>query len=265
MKILLTNDDGILSAGIRCIARDLETEGLLFATLAPDRERSGVGHAMTITRPVAAHRVALGSFPTKAPAMACDGTPTDCVVLATEHFFKEADFVVSGINQGANLGDDITYSGTACAALEGVIADKGAMAVSLCMRSTDEHIHNETASSVALTILNWVIETPLPKGLMLNVNVPNIALHNLKGIQITHQGKRRYRDKLRPVHDPHGRDLFWIGGRIEDCLSEGSDVLAVTQGYASLTPIQLELTDYPCLKSFRNNTLGDHLSARLLG
>ena len=252
MKILLTNDDGVLSPGIRILGRVLADRGLLSGTMAPDRERSGVGHAMTINHPVRTWLLEQGSFPTGSPAYACDGNPTDCVTLALEAFFQDVDFVVSGINQGPNLGDDLTYSGTVCAAFEGLMFDKSAMAISLCCSSADRARHNTTAAAVAVVLLDWIQANPLPAGIMLNVNVPNVTLRDLKGVRFTHKGIRRYRNKLTRMKDPHGQDCFWIGGTIDDHLVPGSDVLAVSEGYVSITPIHLDMTHY--------DTLDDHLT-----
>ena len=264
MKILLTNDDGILSPGIRILGQLLTERGLLSGTMAPDRERSGVGHAMTMNHPVRAWLLEQDSFPAKSPAYACDGNPTDCVTLALEAFFHDIDFVVSGINQGPNLGDDLTYSGTVCAALEGLMFDKSAMAISLCCSSADWVRHNNTASAVAVILLDWIEANPLPPGVMLNVNVPNVALGDLKGIRFTHKGIRRYRNKLTRMKNPHGQDCFWIGGTIDDHLVPGSDVLAVAEGYVSVTPIHMDMTHYETLDGHITGDTSAHLDEKLL-
>ena len=264
MKILLTNDDGVLSPGIQILSRVLAERGLLAGMMARDRERSGVGHAMTMNHPVRAWLLEPGSFSSKSPAYACDGNPTDCVTLALEAFFHDIDFVLSGINQGANLGDDLTYSGTVCAAFEGLMFDKSAMAISLCCAAADRVRHNTTAAAVAVVLLDWIKANPLPAGIMLNVNVPNVTLRDLKGVRFTHKGIRRYRNKLTRMKTPHGQDCFWIGGTIDDHLVPGSDVLAVSEGYVSVTPIHMDMTHYETLDGHLMSDVSTEIEEKLL-
>ncbi|MDR1137603.1 MAG: 5'/3'-nucleotidase SurE, partial [Synergistaceae bacterium] len=192
MKILLTNDDGIISQGIQIISRMLADKGWLAAVVAPDRERSGMGHAITVDRPIHAHPLDPGMFSAEVPAYSCDGTPTDCVTIGLDMLFPSADCVVSGINQGPNLSDDVTYSGTVCAAMEGVILKRQSIAVSLCSKPGDSFKHNMTAALAAMAILEYVEKNPLPLGVLLNVNVPNELIKNIKGFKLTQRGKREY-------------------------------------------------------------------------
>jgi 5'-nucleotidase len=255
MKILLTNDDGVISQGIHIISRMLAEKSWLAAVVAPDRERSGMGHSITIDRPIHAHPLDPGMFSAGVPAYSCDGTPTDCVTIGLDMLFPSANWVVSGINQGPNLSDDVTYSGTVCAAMEGVILGRPAIAVSLCCRRGDNFKHNMTAALAAMTILEHVGKKPLPPGILLNVNVPNELIKNIKGFKLTQRGKREYRGKITSMKDPHGTDSYWIAGEASDEHCEGTDVTAVRDGYVSVTPISMDMTDYDMLVEMRSEEL----------
>ncbi|MDR1471187.1 MAG: 5'/3'-nucleotidase SurE [Synergistaceae bacterium] len=263
MKVLLTNDDGVTSPGIQIISRMLSERGWLSAVIAPDRERSGMGHAITVDRPVRVRPLDPGMFSPDVSAYSCDGTPTDCVTIGLEALSVQSDFVVSGINQGPNLGDDVTYSGTACAAIEGVILGRPAVAVSLCVKQGDSFKHNTTAALAATAILSYAEKNGLPEDVMLNVNVPNELLRNIKGFKITRRGKRSYRDKFICLKDPQGNDCYWLGGSIEDTWEEGSDVTAVRDGYVSVTPVNLDMTDYAVLDDMLSNGAENALARSL--
>lgn len=263
MKILLTNDDGVLSTGIRIMSRPLADRGWLTAVVAPDRERSGMGHAITVGTPVRVHALDPGTFAPEVAAYACDGTPTDCVTIGLDMLFQQADFVVSGINQGPNMGDDLTYSGTVSAAMEGVILGRPAVAVSLACKPKDAHKHNMTAALAAMSVLSYIEKKGLPENTLLNVNVPNVLLKDLKGFKLTQRGIRKYRDKFTPMKDPHGKDCYWIAGRIEDESIEGTDVTAVAEGYVSVTPVQIDLTNYPLLDAMRADNAAKQLDEGL--
>jgi 5'-nucleotidase len=251
MKIVLTNDDGVISQGIQIMARMLADRGWLAAVVAPDRQRSGQGHAVTVDRPVRTTPLDPGMFAPGIPAYSCDGTPTDCVTIGLEALFPSADFVVSGINQGPNVGDDVTYSGTVCAAMEGVIMGRSSVAVSLCCSSEDSFRHFTTAALSAMAVIEYVEQHPLPELSLLNVNVPNVLPKSLKGYKITRRGGRRYQDKLTHAKDPKGNDCYWISGSILDDHEDGSDVTAVNEGYVSVTPIQMDMTNYAMLDDMR--------------
>lgn len=167
MKILITNDDGYESVGIKTMARLLADAGHRVTLVAPDRERSGCGHAMTIGAPVELMEVNIGIESENLTAYSCSGTPTDCVILGLEALGLGAELVLSGINQGPNLADDLTYSGTACAAMEGVIFDIPSIAVSLNINPGEKARYNDTAAEVVMSMLHWMKERPIPKGIFL--------------------------------------------------------------------------------------------------
>ncbi len=159
--------------------------------------------------------------------------------------------VISGINRGPNLADDLTYSGTVSAAMEGHFLGKPSIAVSLNCLSGEGTECYETAAEAAVSILLRFREFPFPKGILLNVNVPNIPSEDLRGFRVTRKGIRVYREKITPLKDPKGRAYYWISGRAEDILDEGSDVLAVAEGYVSITPIHMDMTHFPSLEVLR--------------
>jgi 5'-nucleotidase len=260
MKILLTNDDGVISQGIQMISKLLADKGWLSAVVAPDRERSGAGHSLTVGRPVRVHPLDPGMYPGGVLAYSCDGTPTDCVSIGLDAIFPHADFVVSGINQGPNLGDDVTYSGTVCAALEGVILGRPAVAVSLCTKPGDTFGHNMTAAITAMMVLEYVEKEGLPEGVLLNVNVPNRMIRDIKGFMLTSRGKRRYTDKFTCVKDPRGKDCYWLAGDVEEDHVPGTDVGAVADGYVSVTPIYLDMTNYSLLYDMKSAGVEENLT-----
>lgn len=242
-KILVTNDDGVYAEGILELARALSSAGYETLVCAPDRERSASGHSMTMDRPLQIKR-ADAALAAGLDAWCCDGTPTDSVIMALEALKFPADMVISGINRGPNLGDDVTYSGTACAAMEGVIAGLPAMAVSLVCGSRDAELHFSTASRAALEILEWTQKHPMGEGVFYNVNVPNVPLEELRGVKLARKGKRRYHDKITVIKTPFGGEAYWVGGRIVDGDDEDTDVRAVSRGFASVTPVHLEMTSF---------------------
>jgi 5'-nucleotidase len=244
MDILLTNDDGVYSIGIQTLARRLVDDGHNVLLVAPDRERSGCGHSMTMDRPLHIKNVDKLFLSADFTAKACDGTPTDCVIMAIDVIGFRPDIIISGINQGPNLGDDLTYSGTACAAMEGIIFGIPSMAISLVMSSKEKEIFNETAADVTLALLKWIKKEPMPDGVFYNVNVPNIKPSDIKGVLVTKKGIRRYVDKISTVKTPFGGEAYWIGGSIEDFMSEGTDVWAVAHDYVSITPVHMEMTSF---------------------
>lgn len=246
-KILVTNDDGVYAEGIGTLSRALRDAGCEVLVCAPDRERSASGHSMTMDRPLQIKR-ADAARTGGAEAWCCDGTPTDSVIMGLEVLKFPAEFVISGINCGPNLGDDITYSGTACAAMEGVIAGLPSMAVSLVCSSRDKILHYETAARAAVEILEWTKAYPMEPGLFYNVNVPNVPTGELRGVKLARKGKRRYHDKITVIKTPFGGEAYWVGGRIEDDMAEDTDVFAVAHGFASVTPVHLEMTSFAALE-----------------
>ncbi len=235
-RILLTNDDGIEADGLRELEAGCAGLGEL-VVVAPDREQSACSHALTLQRPLRIEERGPGRF-------AVDGTPTDCVFLGINQILRDRrpDLVLSGINRGGNLGDDLTYSGTVAAAFEATLLGIPALAVSL--EIAREH-HFAAAGRVAARLAAEVLDRGLPPGTLLNINVPDLPFARLRGIRITRQGKRTYSDEVRENIDPRGRRYYWIGGEVlPDEAAEGSDAAAVREGYVSLTPVHLDLTHY---------------------
>ena len=250
MHILVSNDDGIHSEGILALEETLKSVGEVY-TVAPDRERNAVSHALTLHRPLRIDEIAPRRF-------AVNGTPTDCVNLAVKGFLPvRPDMVVSGINKGPNLGDDITYSGTVAAAIEGALLGIPSLAVSVVGLRTDYRFG--PAAEFAASLAAHVAANGLPANTLLNVNVPNLDRSELKGYRFTHQGKRLYGEKIEACPNPRGKPYYWIGG---DDLGfdpqEGSDCVAIDEGYISVTPLHVDLTNYQALQSMRGTQLPWH-------
>ncbi len=241
MYILISNDDGYLAEGLTALANALRQHAEI-AVVAPDRNRSAASNSLTLDMP-------LRAYPSDNGFIKVDGTPTDCVHLAiTGLLDKEPDMVFAGINHGGNLGDDVLYSGTVAAATEGRFLGLPAIAISLAGNSQLVS-HFETAAQVATTLLKQVIEKPLPKDTILNVNVPDIPLEKLKGYQATRLGQRHKSEPVIKSQDPRGRALYWVGppGAEQDA-GPGTDFYAISNGYVSVTPLQLDLTWYDRIK-----------------
>lgn len=236
MKILVTNDDGIFAPGIRALADSLASVGEV-AVVAPDRERSAVSHALTLHHPLRAECLEPGRF-------AVDGTPTDCVNLGIHSLLDfHPDLVVSGINRGANLGDDVTYSGTVAAAMEATLMGIPAFAVSLVSR--EEHGDYGAAAAFSARLAVSILANGLPKDTFLNVNVPDVSPDLLRAPIVTTQGKRRYEGTIVDKVDPRGRSYYWIGTADLDFLDiDGSDFAAVSRGHISVTPLHLDMTNH---------------------
>ncbi len=233
MLILVTNDDGVRSPGLRALAVALAALGRV-VVVAPDRNRSAVGHALTLERPLRAEEI-------KPDVYAVDGMPTDCVNLGIHGLLQEKPgLVVSGINRGSNMGDDITYSGTVCAAMEASLMGLPAFAVSLdCESFTSADL--QRASSFARQLAEKVIVSGLPADTFLNVNIP-AGEH--RGVQMTRQGKRKYGDAVTVNTDPRGRHYYWIGGGEVGFESiPGSDCNAISEKLISITPLHTNMTN----------------------
>lgn len=242
-NILVTNDDGILAPGLLALAQEMRNLGKV-TILAPDRNWSGSGHVKTLDR---ALRLREFHLEDGTVALASDGAPSDCVALAMLGYFKEKfDLVVSGINVGANLGHDVTYSGTVTAAMEAVIAGVPGVAVSL--EVPESHvgaIDFQPAAYAARIAVQNVIANGLPADTLLNVNVPFLKAEDIHGFRITRQGLRVYHSRLDERIDPRGRPYYWIGGDAPTGVSEsGTDVGVLAAGFVSITPLQLDLTAY---------------------
>jgi 5'-nucleotidase len=239
--ILITNDDGIHSAGLQALADQLQALGHV-AVAAPDRERSAIGHALTLHAPLRADQVDRDRW-------AISGTPTDAVSLGIMGLLKQKpDLVVSGINKGGNMGDDLTYSGTVAAAMEATLMGVPAMAVSLAGQSFkyDDFVH---AAATATRLAAAVLEHGLPADTFLNINVPGTKP---LGIRLTRQGKRIYADAVVQNRDPRGRSYYWIGaGELGFQDLPGTDFHAVQNGFVSVTPLHLDLTNYAAMDRLR--------------
>jgi 5'-nucleotidase len=246
VKILITNDDGIHAPGINCLAEALAEIGEV-AVVAPDRERSASSHALTLHHPLRAELIAPGRY-------AVDGTPTDCVNLGIHSLIDfHPDLVVSGINRGANLGDDVTYSGTVAAALEATLMGIPAFAISLA--SLEYAAEYGGAARFAARLALQIKQHGLPLDTYLNVNVPAVAAELLKPPLFTTQGKRRYDGKIVDSVDPRGRSYYWIGTADFDFHDiDGSDVAALLRGHISVTPLHLDMTNHQALPLLRNWT-----------
>ncbi len=248
-RILLTNDDGIFSEGLKLLARTLAELAEVFV-VAPDREQSATGHALTLSRPLRMQQ-------TEPNWYAVDGTPTDCVNLAVLWLLKDhpPDLVCSGINFGTNLGDDVTYSGTVSATFEGTLLGIPSVAFS---QEVAQGFSWDPAARFARLLCEVLLEQPVPKDLLLNVNVP---AGETQGLSFTRLGRRVYKQTIVEKLDPRGRKYYWIAGTPEWHPGEGTDFEALSQGRISVTPLHLDLTYYPGLESFA--ALRETLEARL--
>ena len=249
MRILVTNDDGVQADGLFALVQAL-SEVAEVTVVAPERQQSATGHAITLHKPLRMSPVALrDGF----PAFASNGTPSDCATLGIlEAMGGDVDLVVSGINHGPNLGWDIHYSGTVSAAIEAAIIGKPSLAVSVA--SWDKDIYWTPVAQFAATLSRWLVTHPLPPHTILNINAPNLPQSELNGIAVTTQGRRQYVDRIEKRTDPVGRPYYWLGGSLaEEAVGAeaGSDVRAVADGKISLTPIHLDLTAYSLLPSLK--------------
>ncbi len=235
MEILVTNDDGIHAQGLSALAKALRPLGNV-TVIAPDREQSATSHALTLHRPLRIKKV-------EETVLSVDGTPTDCVLLGVHGFLKQKpDLVVSGINHGPNMGNDTSYSGTVAAAVEGTFLGIPSVALSL---ATWDEADFEPAGAVAHDLVKTFRARGMRPGMCINVNIPPIPRASMKGIRVTRLGKRVFRDVIVEKTDPRGKLYYWIGGEDPTWESdELSDFNAVSEGYVSVTPLLLELTDY---------------------
>jgi len=248
VKILLSNDDGYRAEGLAALAEAIKPLGAV-TVVAPDRNRSGASNSLTLDMPVRAVRY-------EADAYYVNGTPTDCVHLAISGLFDfEHDIVVSGVNDGANLGDDTLYSGTVAAAVEGRFLGLPAVAVSLCL-TPDSPRNFASAAQVAAQLVRRMARRP-PQGfdggpVILNVNVPDLPAGELRGIKVTRLGSRHRAKPIVKAKDPRGRDVYWVGnaGAGQDA-GPGTDFHAVAEGYVSITPLQIDLTRHTAMPDLK--------------
>lgn len=249
MRILISNDDGIHAEGIQVLAQALQQIASI-DIVAPDRNRSGASNSLTLHAPLRLKKLTPNTI-------SVEGTPTDCVHVAiTGLLTHEPDMVVSGINESSNLGDDILYSGTVAAAIEGRYLGKPAIAISL-VSDISVFYHYSTAAEVSKLLVQRLIANPLPAGTILNVNVPNVSFAELKGFEVTRLGRRHRASKTIEQIDPRGQKCYWIGvaGSEQDA-GPGTDFYAISQGKVSITPLQIDFTHYQAF---------DELSAWLQG
>ncbi len=233
MRILLSNDDGYFSPGIELLANTLSCIAEI-TVVAPERDRSGASNSLTLDRPLRLRQAANGYY-------FVNGTPTDCVHLAVTGMLDYLpDMVISGINLGANMGDDTIYSGTVAAATEGYLLGVPSLAVSL---ASHQAAHFESAAEIARRVVERCLSDPWDKPVLLNINVPDLPVEKLRGIQVTRLGKRHKAEGVVKQISPRGETVFWIGaaGSARDA-GEGTDFFAVENGFASITPLQIDLT-----------------------
>lgn len=235
MRILISNDDGVHASGLRILAKVLSTIADI-RVVAPDRNRSGASNSLTLSHPLHVRQLENGYY-------SVEGTPTDCVHLALTGLFEDMpDMVVAGINEGANLGDDVLYSGTVAAAIEGRFLGLPAIAVSLASK---ECVNYETAAQIAKQIILKLKHDPLSMQTILNVNIPDVALDAIKGFQIARLGARHKAEPAICQKDPRGHIGYWFGpAGAESDAGPGTDFHAISQNCVSITPLQLDLTDY---------------------
>jgi len=251
LRILLTNDDGVHSAGLRALAEVASRHGEPIIC-APDRERSACGHGMTLREPLRMRQVETASG---VPAFEVNGLPVDCVNLALHELLPNGcDLVIAGINNGPNLGWDSTYSGTVGGALEGSVNRIRSLAISVAIYVEDAPAHFETAATWLENAWDWLTTAPLPDYTVLNINVPSIAWTELRGTRSTRMGTRTYEDRVEKRQDPWGRNYFWQGGVVITGNEEpGTDVTAVSEGFVSVTPIRMDWTDHASLVSLERH------------
>lgn len=251
MRILLSNDDGYFAPGIQTVFQQLREE-FEFARLdimAPERNRSAASNSLTLLEPLRMNLHSALSDDPRCHVYSVNGTPTDCVHLGMNGGLDyQPDIVISGINAGANMGDDVLYSGTVAAATEGRFLGKPSIAISLC---GDQYF--DTAAHVLLKLLRDIESLELSKDTIININVPDIPVEQLKGIKITRLGRRHISEPVVKEHDPRGLPIYWIGpaGEAADA-GEGTDFYAVEQGYASITPLKIDLSDYEMMASLNS-------------
>jgi 5'-nucleotidase len=238
MRLLCSNDDGILARGLDCLERAARPLGDVWV-VAPDREQSATSHSLTLHHPL--RPVKLGP-----QRWQVDGTPTDCVMLAIEALLPDRpDFVLSGINHGPNMGEDVLYSGTVAAAMEGLALGVPSIAFSFAGRvlNAEDSLLDDQVEHLT-TVLKHLTSLPdFPADTLLNVNIPAIPSKDVKGVKLTRLGRRVFSDSLTPMKDPWGRDIFWIGGgSVAWTGTDDSDFRAVKDGYISITPLHLDLT-----------------------
>lgn len=245
-RILISNDDGINAVGIKTLERIALAISDDVWVVAPETNQSGAAHSLTLSRPLRVRRYGDRHF-------AVDGTPTDCVLIALQRIVEDApvDLVLSGVNHGANLGEDVTYSGTVAAAMEATLFKVPAIAFSQVCASR-QHIKWATAERYAPEVIERLLSMPWPEDVLVNVNFPDLVADEVQGLRVTTQGKRKIGDTLLERTDPRGEPYLWIGALRESELpGEGTDLAAIAAGYVSITPIHLDMTHHASLQALR--------------
>lgn len=247
MRILLSNDDGVYAPGLHAMAKALKRLGDVWI-VAPAQEQSTKGHSLTLHKPLRVEHIDERIF-------AVTGTPADCIAVGMGEILpRKPDLVVSGINRGANLGQDIFYSGTVSAAREACMQGIPSFAVSLDFdhkkRVPDSKLHWTTASGTAMSVIRNILDQGLPPQLVVNINVPNLPRTRLKGIRVARQGFRHYGGAIIKRLDHRGREYFWVGGKYHGFRKEeGTDCMWVSRGFATVTPLRLDTTDFQFLRT----------------
>ncbi len=263
LKILISNDDGVYAEGIQELNNNLSE---IFATtvVAPDRNRSGASNSLSLDRPLKIQKISSNMS-------SVNGTPTDCVHIAVTGWLKETpDMVISGINSGSNLGDDVLYSGTVAAAMEGRFLGYPAMAVSLANKnnSADGNIqggHYKTAARVVRELVLLIKEHGLPKDIILNVNVPSVPYEELKGFEVTRCGSRHPAEPTISAQDPRGHEIFWIGPAGQELdAGPGTDFDAIRNCKVSITPLKVDMTAHKMIPEL-SKWVEEHLKAKIVG
>lgn len=247
MLILVTNDDGIAAAGIKSLADTLKRIGDV-VVVAPERERSAVGHAITMHKPLRAKKIDF--FGDEILAWAVNGTPADCVKLGIEALMdKKPDLVFSGINRGPNLGTDVLYSGTVSAAIEAVMLGVPSAALSLISYDSGDY---STASEFALSLADNMYREGVEGNILLNVNIPAVPKSEIKGVRITRLGTRRYKNSFESRLDPRGEEYFWMSGEaVDEDGDSDCDINLVAKNYIAITPVHFDLTQFDYIDRLR--------------
>jgi 5'-nucleotidase len=243
MKILVTNDDGIESAGILELVKGISSLGEIYV-VAPDRKLSGIGGGVTFDRPIKVEKVSLRLGEERAFKVC--GTPSDCVILALDILIKDVDLVISGINDEPNVGDDIRFSGTIGACREAAFSGIPALGISLEYGTRGNFY--EGAVEFSKYLLRFLEKNNLPEGVILNINVPNVPMEEIQGVKFVKLGRRKYKDRVHIVLDPYGKEYYWIGGTLIEDWEEETENSVLKKNYIAITPLNIEETDYKFLE-----------------
>lgn len=264
LNLLICNDDGIFAKGIRVLANTLAQAGHQVTVVCPDQERSATGHGLTLHQPIRAKMID-GIFDEKVTAYACSGTPSDCVKLAlsvNEVLKTRPDFVLSGINHGQNLGTDVLYSGTVSAAMEGTIEGITSIAVSLANYTATEF---QPAADFMVQFLTLLVEKPVSKTTLFNINIPALPSEEIAGVLVTRQGLRRYHEQFQHRLDPRGKSYYWLAGEVIEDIEQVphphlpehtlTDVQGIKDKYITIMPLQYDLTDVQMINELKDHPL----------